>query len=58
LVGALRQEFLVLFQRVVDGIKQVLKVIETDQADLISLLLLGGNVFDSETEDQDDEYET
>ena len=56
LVGALRQELLVVFVRVVDGVEEVLEVIEADEADLIGLLLLGGDVVYAEGEGQNCQY--
>ena len=56
LVDALGQEFLVLLQRVVDGIEQVLKVIETDEADFIGLLLLGFEARETKTKSQKYHY--
>ena len=52
LVDALGQKFLVLFQRVVDGIEQVLKVIETHKADFVGLLLLSRSTVHSKAESQ------
>ena len=55
LVAALGQKLLVVLVRVVDGIEQVLKVIETDQTDLVGLLLLGGGVVYLKAKSQNDE---
>ena len=57
LVAALGQELLVVFVRVIDGVEEVLKVIEADEADLIGLLLLGGDVVYAEAKSQNDEGE-
>ena len=44
LVEAFGQKLLVVLQRVVDGVEEVFQIIETDQADLIGLFFLRGEV--------------
>ena len=37
----IRQKFLIVFVRVVDGVEEVFKVVKSDQSDLVGLWILG-----------------